>query len=75
MLGPGGTYFKGIVNSILVSGKSFNIDGRGGTGKPCMVNSIIQELKDRNMKFKALAPTNKACRVIIGETIHKFKKS
>ena len=39
MLDPGGTYFKGIVNSILDSGKSFNIDGRGGTGQ-CYTSRI-----------------------------------
>jgi hypothetical protein len=38
-----------------------------------MVNSLVKELEDRNKKFKALAPTNTACRIINGGTIHKFK--
>ena len=38
-----------------------------------MVNSLIKELEARNKQIKALFPTNKACRIINGETIHKFK--
>ena len=38
-----------------------------------MVNSLTKELKDKNIEFKALAPTNKARRIINGETVHKFK--
>ena len=45
---PGHNDFKGIVDTILNSGKSFNIDGRAGTGKSYMVNSAIKELEDRN---------------------------
>jgi len=69
---PGNNNFKSIVDAILDSGKSFNIEGRAGTGKSFMVNSIIKELKKRNINFKALAPTNKSARIINGETIHKF---
>ena len=45
---PGHNDVTGIVDTILDSGKSINIDGREGTGKPFMVNSIIKELEDRD---------------------------
>ena len=47
---PGHNDFKGIVDTILDSGKSINIDGRAGTGKSFMVNSLIKELEARNKK-------------------------
>ena len=45
---PGHNDFKGIVDIILDSGKHINIEGRAGTGKSCMVNSLIKELEARN---------------------------
>ena len=47
---PGQNEFKGIVDTILDSGKSNSIDSRAGTGKSFMVNSLIQELEDRGMQ-------------------------
>lgn len=45
------------------------INGRAGTGKSYLVNEIVK-LLDNN--YKCLAPTNKAARIICGQTIHKF---
>jgi ATP-dependent exoDNAse (exonuclease V) alpha subunit len=36
---------------------------------------LQQEMKSQKIKFKSLAPTNKACRIINGETVHKFASS
>ena len=47
MIDPGHNDFKGIVDRMLNSEKSFNIDGRAGTGKSFMVKSIIKELENR----------------------------
>ena len=68
---PGHNDFKGIVDTIVDSGRSINIDGRAGTGKSFMVNSLIKEFKRQESNFKAFAPTNKACRIIHGQTRHK----
>ena len=51
----------------------FNIEGRDGTGKSFLIKTLIKQLEQKNINFAALAPTNKACRVIDGMTIHKFK--
>ena len=69
---PAHNDFKSVVDRILDSGTSFNIEGRAGTGKSYMLKSIVKELEDRNINFKAMAPTNPAARNINGETIHKF---
>ena len=45
---PGHNDFKGIVDIILDSGKSINIDGWAGTGKSFMVNSLIKESEARD---------------------------
>ena len=49
---PGHNDFKGMVDTILDSGKSININGREGTGKSFIVNSLIKELEARNRKLK-----------------------
>lgn len=53
------------MNSIL-------INGRAGTGKSYTVNRIIKYLKESDIKFVAVAPTNKASHIIGGQTIHKY---
>ena len=67
--------FKPLVNLILDSKKSIHIDGRAGCGKSTLIKMLQDELKLRGISFKSLAPTNKACRIINGETIHKFVAS
>ena len=58
---------------ILDSGKSWNIDGRAGTGKSTLIKHLQTEMKKRNINYQALAPTNKACRIINGKTMHRFR--
>ena len=70
---PGHNDFDGLVKSLLETGQSFNIEGRAGTGKSYLIKTLIKQLENKNMNFAALAPTNKAARVIDGTTIHKFK--
>ena len=67
--------FMPLVNLILSSKKSFHIDGRAGTGKRFLVKLIQKELKNNKIPFQSLAPTNKACRIIDGITIHRFSAS
>jgi hypothetical protein len=64
--------FSILVNQVLDSKKSINIDGRAGTGKSTLINMLQAEMKNRGISFKCLAPTNKAARVVNGSTIHKF---
>jgi len=64
--------FNELVDKIIDSKKSINIDGRAGTGKSTLINMIQAELKKRGISYKCLAPTNKSARVVNGSTIHKF---
>ena len=66
------TDFKPLVKKILNSNTSYNIDGRAGVGKSYLIKEIKKQLEIRNKKFVCVAPTNKACRVIDGITLHKF---
>lgn len=63
--------FTPLVEYIL-NGESCHIDGLAGCGKSTLVRKIQAELDKRGLKYEALAPTNKACRIIDGRTIHKF---
>ncbi len=64
--------FEPIVKEIVASKKSSNIEGRAGVGKSHFINTLKTELDIKGIKYVALAPTNKAARVIDGMTIHKF---
>ena len=61
-----------FVNDILDQNLSININGLAGTGKSTLVHNIMKEMNNRDLKYYALAPTNKAARIIKGETISKF---
>ena len=63
--------FRELAQWIIDSGKSIHIDGRAGTGKSTLIKEIIKLIGDKTM-YKALAPTNKACRIINGVTLHQF---
>lgn len=52
--------------------QSVNIDARAGCGKTTLLKMIQEQLTNRGIKFVALAPTNKAARLLNGQTIHKF---
>ena len=67
--------FKPLVDNILTSQKSWHLDGRGGTGKTNLIKMLQTELKLRGIKYSSVAPTNKACRLIDGKTIHMFVAS
>ena len=62
-----------LVKTILESNKSWNINGRAGTGKSHLVRMLQDELDKKEIKYKSLAPTNKSAIVINGMTMHKFK--
>ena len=64
--------FTPLIKQILDSNKSINIDGLAGCGKSTFINQVQTEMTNRGIKFISLAPTNKAARVIKGQTIHKF---
>jgi len=64
--------FEPLVKMIIESKKSIHIDGRAGVGKSSLIKNLQTELTKMNIKFTSLAPTNKACRIINGKTIHKF---
>ena len=64
--------FNILVAKILDSGKSIHIDGRAGCGKTTLIKLLQTEMTARNLEFKSLAPTNKACRLIEGTTMHRF---
>ena len=64
--------FNQLIKDILDSKQSINIDGRAGVGKSTLIKSLQAEMTSRGIKYISVAPTNKAARVINGQTIHKF---
>lgn len=62
--------FEKLVNDILQSKKSYFIQGRAGCGKSTLLKLLMSKLDESS--YITLAPTNKACRVVNGQTIHKF---
>ena len=60
--------FTDLVKSIIDSNKSWLVNGRAGTGKSTFIKLLMKSIDN----YIGLAPTNKACRIIDGETIHKF---
>ena len=63
--------FMPLVDQMLGSKKGFSIDGRAGTGKSFFIKTLHEEMKRRELKYIAMAPTNIAARIIKGHTIHK----
>ena len=68
----GGYNFQPLVKMIAESKKSIHIDGRAGVGKSSLIRDLQKEFTKMQIAFTSLAPTNKACRIINGKTIHKF---
>ena len=66
--------FEPFVEMIIGGNKSINIDGRGGTGKSTLIGKLQNAMHVKGLSYVSLAPSNKAARVIGGETIHKFIK-
>jgi hypothetical protein len=69
---PDSDDFKMLVDTIINSKESLNINAPAGCGKTYLTNMIQKELSNRCILYKSLAPTNKACRLINGETMHRF---
>lgn len=64
--------FKPLVDKILDSKKSVHIDGCAGAGKSTLIKMLQKEMNARELRYKSTAPTNKACNIIDGITLHKF---
>ena len=62
--------FKILAQKIIDSNQGCKITAPGGCGKTYLINEIKKILGDK--KIKCLAPTNKACLLIGGQTLHKF---
>ena len=64
--------FEPLVDQIISSNKSINIDGRAGCGKSYLISGIQQRLLSLGKRAILVAPTNKSANLIKGKTIHKF---
>ena len=64
--------FDPLIKEILDNNRSTNIRGAAGSGKSTFVNKLQKAMDFRGIKYIALAPTNKAARIIQGQTIHRF---
>jgi len=64
--------FTPLVDQILNSKLSCNLDGAAGTGKSTLLKQLMAEMDQRQLNYVALAPTNKAANIIKGITIHRF---
>ena len=64
--------FSPLVNMILDSNKSIHIDGCAGAGKSTLIKMLHKEMNTRGLMYKSTAPTNKACNIIDGITLHKL---
>ena len=65
--------FDELADNIIKSNQGILINGRAGCGKSTLLKNIMSKLSPGS--FITLAPTNKACRVVDGQTIHKFLAS
>jgi len=64
--------FTPLINHITTQIKSIVINGRAGCGKTTLVKGLQEALTKQGILFESLAPTNKACNLIKGMTIHRF---
>ena len=64
--------FDPLINTIIDTNQSFVINARAGCGKSTLIKMLQSKLTVLGKTHVSLAPTNKACRVINGKTIHKF---
>jgi len=68
----GSNDFVSLAKYLIDNVGSFNLDGRAGCGKSTLIKAIIKVLEERKINYQGLAPTNKACNIINGITLHKF---
>ena len=52
-------------------GDIFILNGYAGTGKTEAIGAVVRTLKEFNMKFKLMAPTGMAAKVLSGYTSHR----
>jgi 5-methylcytosine-specific restriction protein A len=64
--------FTPLVDQILDSKLSCNLDGAAGTGKSTLLKQLMAKMDQKQLNYVALAPTNKAANIIKGITIHRF---
>jgi hypothetical protein len=64
--------FEPLAKQIIESNQSINIDGPAGTGKSYLVKEIQRQLTELGIDYKTVAPTNKACTIVQGTTLHRF---
>jgi ATP-dependent exoDNAse (exonuclease V) alpha subunit len=64
--------FDPLIKELLDENRSTNIRGAAGSGKSTFVNKLQKAMDSRGIKYIALAPTNKAARIIQGQTIQGF---
>jgi hypothetical protein len=64
--------FTPLVNTIIDSNKSIHIDGAAGCGKSYVIKQLQKQLDNNGKNYITLAPTNKACNIVNGMTLHKY---
>ena len=64
--------FGPLVDMIINNNKSIHIDGCAGAGKSTLIKQLQKEMDARNLLHKTTAPTNKACNIVDGITLHKL---
>lgn len=61
-----------IFTSAVRSGRNIFLTGKAGSGKSHVVKYVMEQMKFRNKKFVAVAPTGIAANNIKGQTIHSM---
>ena len=63
-----------FARSLLQNNKSFQINGRAGTGKTTLIKSIVKLIEDNKQKYVILSPTNDAATNYPNnsKTLHSF---
>ena len=64
--------FNPLVQTILNSNKSINIDGMAGAGKSTLIKLLQKEMDKKELVYFTTAPTNKACNIVNGVTLNRF---
>ena len=68
--------FEPLVNQVINPEtkeiRSFLITARAGAGKSYLIKQIQSKLDELKIGYFSVAPTNKACNLIGGETVNRF---
>jgi hypothetical protein len=68
----GDKLFDELSDNIIEMNAGITVQGYAGTGKTTLLKQILKKLEEKQKKVIKLAPTNKACLLFQGKTIHKF---